>query len=52
MRVSSSFESKEEIGNRLVEQATQEVKIVVGKKAWIPKVENLNIQIINDNNFL
>ena len=24
---------------------------VVGRKAWKPKVENLNVQIINDNNF-
>ena len=52
LKISSSFESDEEIGDILVQQATQEVKTPIGRKAWKPKVENLNVQIINDNNFV
>ena len=50
-QISSSFELDEEIGDRPVQQVAQEAKTPVGRKAWKPKVENLNVQIINDNNF-
>ena len=48
----SSSESKEEIGYRHVEVANQEANTLVGRKAWKPKVENLNMQIVNHNNFV
>ena len=46
------MKSEEETGDRPVEPVDQEVKTSVGRKAWKPKVENLNMQIINDNNFV
>ena len=48
----SSSKSKEETGDRPVEPVDQEEKTSAGRKAWKPKVENLNIQIINDNSFV
>ena len=40
------------MGNRLVELAVQEANTAIGRKSWKPKVENLNVQIINENNFV
>ena len=48
----SSSKLEEETSDRLVEQAVQEVKTLIGRRAWKPNVENLNMQIINDNNFV
>ena len=48
----SSSNSKEQTDDRLVELVDQEAKTSAGRKAWKPKVENLNMQIINDNNFV
>ena len=39
----SSSESKEETGDKLVEPIDQEAKTLAGRKAWNPKVENLNM---------
>ena len=48
----SSSKFEEETSDRPVEAVDQEAKTSVGCKAWKPKVENLNMQIINDNNFV
>ena len=48
----SSSHSKEETGGRLIQHTVQEVKNSTGRRAWRPKVDNLNMQIINDNNFV
>ena len=39
-------------GDRLVELIVQEAKNLARRREWKPKVENLNMQIINDNNFV
>ena len=52
LRISSSLESDVETGDRPAQQALQDAMTATGRKAWKPKVENLNIQIINDNNFM
>lgn len=44
--------SSEEIGDRPTKPADQEAKTLARQKSWKPKVENLNMQIINDNSFL
>ena len=52
LTVSSSSESNEDIGNRSIQQRAQDAMTTGGRKAWKPKVENLNMKIINDNNFV
>ena len=48
----SFLEYEEETSDRPVEPFVQEMKTLPGRRAWKPKVENLNMQIINDNNFV
>ena len=48
----SSLEFEEETGDKLVDPTNQEAKNSTRRKAWKTKVENINMQIINDNNFL
>ena len=48
----SSSESEEETSGRPIESDVHEVKTLVGRRAWKPKVENLNMKIINDSNFV
>ena len=48
LTVNSSSKSDEDIGNRPIQQGAQDALITRGRKAWKPKVENLNMQIIND----
>lgn len=46
-----SDESEEE-GDRPIEQEGGEAGKTTRNKPWKPKVENLNMQIINENNFI
>ena len=52
LQVNDSKKSKDETDYRPVVQNAQEGRTIVGKKAWKLKVENLNIKIIDDDNFV
>ena len=42
---------EDETSDRLVEQVIRVAKTLAGRRVRKPKVENLNMQIVNDNNF-
>ena len=52
LRISSSSELDEETGDRPVQQVVQDAMIAARRKAWKPKVENINVKIINDKNIM
>ena len=52
LQISSFDLEEEETSSKLVQQDVREAKSSIGRKAWKPKIENLNMKIINDNNFV
>ena len=52
MHISSSDESEEDLGEKVVEQVFTKGNTCEGKKAWKPKFENLTVQIIEKDNFV
>ena len=52
LHISSSNELDEDNGEKVVEQVFTKGKTYEGKKVWKPKVNNLNVQIIEKDNFV
>ena len=52
MQLSESKTFDDEVEDKIVVQDVQECRTLARKRAWKPKVENLNMKIINDNNFV
>ena len=52
MQISSSKSSKDDAEEKPIEQDVQEGRTTIGNKSWKSKVENLNVQIVNDDNFV
>ena len=52
MQVSSYESSEDDDEDKPIEQDAQEARTTISKKAGKPKVENMNMQIINDDKFV